>query len=155
MAVGKYSRECAVMSSLDKARAAAQNTRRSTAAAGARPRAPSRLEAGEYSDSAGEVFPQDSVSNAPHRKSNSTSQRNSRLKRDSYERRSENTRTIVTETVRTRVRSPAKTAVGHGSNGYATASGDRSAPKERRAVDHGGSRQKKVNEPPRKFDWCW
>ena len=139
------------MSNSDKTLVTAQPTRRTTAAASARPRAPSRNEAGDYSDSAGEIFPQDSVSNAPHRRTISTSHKSARSKRDVYEKRAETTRTTIIETGQTRTRSPARTLVDHGVNGHTTLPGERNIIAEKRIASHEGSRQKKAKEALRKF----
>ena len=90
-------------------------SRRTTATTGARPRVPSsRIENTEYLDSTGEVRPQDSASNAPHRRTTSGAQKATGSYRSSQERRAERSNVTVKDTVQIRTRSPIKAIVGHG-----------------------------------------
>jgi len=99
------------MATSDAARGPTQNSRRTAATSGARPRVPSSRTEEAYLDTAGEVRPQDSASNAPHRRAPSGSHRGNGPLRNS-ERRVEKTTVTSTDKVHIRTRSPMKPSAG-------------------------------------------
>ena len=101
------------MSNSDAVRGPAYGGRRTAATAGARPRvASSRIDARDYSDPAGEVYPQDSASNAPERRKSPVVAKSHRSTRNMVmERRSERTTTTTKDTLQSRTRSPAKARI--------------------------------------------
>ena len=101
------------MATSDAARGPPQSSRRTTATSGARPRVPSSRTEEAYLDAGGEVRPQDSASNAPHRRAPSGSHRGNGPPRN-YDRRVEKTTVTTTDKVQVRTRSPLKASAGDG-----------------------------------------
>lgn len=95
------------MATSDAARGPPQSSRRTTATSGARPRVPSSRAEETYLDGTAEVRPQDSASNAPHRRAPSASHRRNGPLR-SVDRRVEKTTVTTTAKVQIRTRSPMK-----------------------------------------------
>ena len=107
------SRWTAEMSSSANPRSVAYNERRPTASNSAKPRVTSsQQEERQKPGSSGEVFPDDSASNAPHKKNASGSQRINSYSRNTSERQTEKVQSQVTtrETVQIRTRSPVKSS---------------------------------------------
>lgn len=109
------------MSSSENARAAAHGSRRTTAATGAKPRVTStRVDRRESSNLDDELHPQDSASNAPHRRVPSSSKQPFGSHLEKMEKRTEKTRITTKETVQIRTRSPPRPGSAGGTNGVAT-----------------------------------
>ena len=108
------------MSSSENARAAAHGSRRITAAAGVKPRVTStRVDRRESSNLDDELHPQDSASNAPHRRAPTSSKQPSGSHREKMEKKTEKTRITTKETVQIRTRSPPRPGSAGGTNGAA------------------------------------
>ena len=97
------------MSSLEHARNAPQTAKRSVAASSARPRVQSsRVGATDSPELGSEVRPQDSVSNAPSRKTAQASLRTTGSHRSIEEKRAERTHITTKEIFQIRTRKPTK-----------------------------------------------
>lgn len=100
------------MSSLENARNVPQTARRTVATASARPRVPSsRVGASESPNLDSEVRPQDSVSNAPSRKTTSASLKTNGSRRSFEEKRTERTHITTKDTVHIRTKKSTKPIV--------------------------------------------
>lgn len=103
------------MTSTGNSRRAAVNDQRSSANIGARSRPPSsRLGAQGRPESREDVFPQDSASNAPHRRTTFDAQRTNGSTRITTERQTERIRFTTRDNVRVQTRSPGKENSGDG-----------------------------------------
>ena len=108
------------MSSIGNARSAAYNDRRTAATSGAKPRAPSaRADAKERPDSRGELFPQDSASNAGSgsRRAPPGAHKASGAIGATRERRTEKTHITTKDTLQVQIRSPEKRPKGSSDEG--------------------------------------
>jgi hypothetical protein len=102
------------MSSSANARSVAENSRRPSTTTGAKIRAPSsRVNAKERPLSSGEVIPEDSASNAPHRRSASgTSKPNGGIGRGFGGSQTERIHLATRDNLQVRTRSPVKLSKG-------------------------------------------
>ena len=97
------------MSSSANPRSAANNDRRTSATVSAKPRVPSsRIEPKGRPGPAGEVQPDDSASNAPHRRKFSVPEKSHGSTRTTNERQTERVSVRTRENVQIRIRSPMK-----------------------------------------------
>lgn len=103
------------MTSTGNARKAAFNDQRTSANIGARSRPPSsRIGAQGRPESREDVLPQDSASNAPHKRAASDAQRANGSSRITTERQTERIRFATRDNVRIHTRSPVKETSGEG-----------------------------------------
>ena len=103
------------MSTTANARKTAENSRRPSATSGAHSRAPSsRLVAREQTLSSAEVIPEDSASNAPHRRSASGAQKMNGSTTTFGEKQTGRVHLATRENLHFRTRSPVKSSVGDG-----------------------------------------
>ena len=101
------------MSSSANPRSAPNNDRRTSATTSAKPRvASSRTGAKGRPGSSGEVQPDNSASNAPHRRKPSGAERPNGSRRTTTEKRTERVNVSTRENVQHRIRSPVKAPAG-------------------------------------------
>lgn len=115
------------MSNAGSGRTRAEHDRGPSTTFGSRSRATaSRLGTRERPPSSGEVIPEDSASNGPHRRVLSGSQRHNGFSKDSTERQMANIRVTKRDTLQVRTRSPVKVPPGE----YAEDIFSRGAPRQ-------------------------
>ncbi len=139
------------MSGSANPRSAPNNDRRTSATTSAKPRVPSsRTGTKGRPGSAGEVQPDDSASNAPHRRKPSGPERAHGSTRTTTERRTERVTDTTRENVRIRIRSPVKAAAGEDRGSWT--SEFRKSPRPSSPISKSlPSPKKKEKEPPRRL----
>ena len=101
------------MSTITNARNPADSSRRPSTTSSTKPRVPSsRVAAKERGLSSGEVIPEDSASNPPHRRSASGTSKVNGSTRGSSQRQTERVHLVTRENLQVRTKSPVKSPVG-------------------------------------------
>ena len=141
------------MSSAGNARSAAYSERRTAATSGAKPRAPSaRVDNKERPDSRGELFPQDSASNAGSgsRRAAPGAHKASGSIGGTRERRTERTQITTKDTLQVRIKSPEKRPKGSSDEDHQRPSKENDTTRtDIRATSRRVSPAKKEKEPKR------